>query len=135
MDAPTRISWTRERCEALDRSDPLATRRALFRMPPGVYLDGNSLGLLPVAAQERVADVVADEWGRGLIRSWNAADWIHLPRLVGEKLAALIGAEPGSVLATDSTSINLFKLLAQEEAKHKQTFETLYDDHMAQLGD
>jgi kynureninase len=98
---------------ALDESDPLAAQRAKFSLPDGiVYLDGNSLGALPVAAMERVARVVRREWGEGLIRSWNAHDWIGLPGRVGAKIAGLIGAGPGEVVAADSTSVNLFKLIA-----------------------
>ena len=99
--------------EALDRDDPLAAFRERFLLPPGViYLDGNSLGALPKAVPERMRQVVAREWGGGLIRSWNAAHWIDLPREVGDKIAPLIGAEPGEVVAADSTSVNLFKLLS-----------------------
>jgi kynureninase len=98
---------------ALDEGDPLAAQRAKFRLPDGiVYLDGNSLGALPIAAMERVERVVRDEWGEGLIRSWNNHDWIGLPCRVGAKIAGLIGAGPGEVVAADSTSVNLFKLIA-----------------------
>jgi kynureninase len=95
-----------------DASDPLRSFRERFELPPNiVYLDGNSLGALPVATRERVARVVADEWGAGLIRSWNDCDWIRAPRRVGDKIAGLIGAEPGEVVVCDSTSVNLFKLI------------------------
>lgn len=106
------MTITRADLEALDRADPLAPFRDEFVLPEGViYLDGNSLGPLPRATATRLARVVEDEWGRGLIRSWNEADWIGLPERVGDKIARLIGAAPGSVLAADQTSINLFKLL------------------------
>jgi len=98
--------------EALDCGDPLAPFRDRFALPPGViYLDGNSLGPLPRATGARVAEVVACEWGEGLIRSWNAAGWMDLPRAVGQGIARLIGGERGSVAVGDSTSVNLFKLL------------------------
>jgi kynureninase len=98
---------------ALDAVDPLAGARERFVLPEGtIYLDGNSLGALPRAAKERAQAVVAREWGEGLIRSWNDAGWIDLPRKVAGKIARLIGAEADEVLVTDSTSINLFKLLA-----------------------
>ena len=100
-------------CRALDASDPLRTLRQLFALPEGViYLDGNSLGVLPKATAERVAKVVTQEWGQGLIRSWNSAGWFDLPQRLGDKIARLIGAGAGEVVATDSTSINLFKVLS-----------------------
>jgi kynureninase len=103
----------RAHCEILDRDDPLAEFREQFLLPEDViYLDGNSLGALPKAVPSRIRRVVAEEWGEGLIRSWNAAHWIDLPRRVGDKIAPLIGAEPGEVVAADSTSVNLFKLLS-----------------------
>ncbi len=86
--------------------------RREFALPEGViYLDGNSLGALPRLSSVRVADAVKREWGNDLIRSWNSADWINAPERVGNKLAKLIGANDGEVVACDSTSINLFKAL------------------------
>lgn len=97
----------------LDREDPLAHKREAFDIPEGViYLDGNSLGALPRGVASRLADVVSRQWGQSLIRGWNEHDWIDLPARVGDKIARLIGAERGSVVAADSTSINLFKVLA-----------------------
>ena len=102
-----------ERARELDAADPLAEYRERFAIPEGViYLDGNSLGALPERAPARLAEVVLEEWGKGLIRSWNSADWIDLPRRVGAKIAPLIGAAPHEVIAADSTSVNLFKLIA-----------------------
>jgi len=99
--------------EAADAADPLRDFRARFRLPDGVlYLDGNSLGALPLATIARTADVVTREWGDRLIRSWNEADWIGAPQRVGAKIAQIVGAEPDSVIVADSTSVNLFKLLA-----------------------
>ena len=104
---------TREDCVALDLADPLRDRRDLFDLPDGViYLDGNSLGALPKAVPARLAQVVAGEWGRDLIRSWNSAGWIDLPARVGARIAPLIGAGTDEVIACDSTSVNLFKLAA-----------------------
>ncbi len=98
--------------QALDREDPLAPCRDLFALPEGViYLDGNSLGARPKAVSARIAAVVEQEWGTGLIRSWNDAGWMDLPRRIGAKIGRLIGAAPDSTLVTDSTSVNLFKLL------------------------
>ena len=106
------MTITRQTCHALDAQDPLAPLRAHFTLPPGViYLDGNSLGVMPAATPARVAEVVAQEWGTGLIRSWNTARWIDLPQRLGNKLARLIGAAPDEVMCTDSTSINLYNCL------------------------
>ena len=104
---------TRTDCLTLDALDPLAPLRAQFDLPPGViYLDGNSLGARPKAALARARDVIAREWGQGLVRSWNTAGWFDLPQRLGDRLAPLIGARPGEVVITDSTSLNLFKALA-----------------------
>ncbi|MBP6673757.1 MAG: kynureninase [Vitreoscilla sp.] len=104
---------TRSDCIALDAQDPLRELRNLFTLPEGVnYLDGNSLGVLPRATAARVAQVVQQEWGEGLIRSWNTAGWMAQPQRVGNKIARLIGAGEGEVVAADSTSINLYKVLA-----------------------
>ena len=97
---------------ALDAADSLRGLRDRFVLPEGlIYLDGNSLGPLPKAAAARLDAVVAEEWGEGLIRSWNAHDWIGMPQRVGAKVAPLIGARPHEVIVADSTSVNLFKLL------------------------
>ena len=104
---------TRESCVARDQTDALRAKRDLFAISPGmIYLDGNSLGVLPKEVAERLAAVVRDEWGAGLISSWNTAGWIDLPARVGAKIAPLIGAAPDSVIAADSTSVNLFKMAA-----------------------
>lgn len=104
---------TRADAERLDAADPLASFRDRFVLPDGlVYLDGNSLGALPKTATERVARVVAREWGEGLVRSWNDAGWIDLPRRVGDKIARLVGAGEGEVVCADSTSVNVFKVLS-----------------------
>ena len=104
---------TRDDALARDASDPLAAHRRAFCLPEGViYLDGNSLGALPLSTSARVREVIEREWGEGLIRSWNTARWIDLPRRVGAKIARLIGAKAHEVICADSTSINLFKVLA-----------------------
>ena len=103
----------REVLEALDRIDPLAPLRDKFLLPPGViYLVGNSLGALPRSTAARVSRVIEKEWGEDLITSWNRHDWIAMPQRVGDKIARLIGADAGEVVVAESTSINLFKVLA-----------------------
>lgn len=104
---------TLNNCRALDARDPLRPLRDQFVLPEGViYLDGNSLGVLPKNAAARVAEVITQEWGQELIRSWNSAGWFHLPQGLGDKIARLVGANPGEVVATDSTSVNLYKVLS-----------------------
>ncbi|MBC8792809.1 MAG: kynureninase [Tagaea sp. CACIAM 22H2] len=105
--------------KAMDAADPLASARHLFSLPPGaIYLDGNSLGALPRATPARLQDVVRDEWGGDLIASWNKHGWIDLARRVGDKIAKLIGAEANTVSVGDSTSIALFKVLADALARN-----------------
>ena len=115
-------------CEVLDQQDPLRQLRDQFDLPDGViYLDGNSLGVLPRATPTRVAQAVTQEWGQDLIKSWNSAGWFTLPQRVGDKIARVIGAGAGEVVAADSTSINLYKVLcaalhiAAADAPHKKT--------------
>jgi len=97
----------------LDKEDPLAEKRQEFYLPENtIYLDGNSLGPLPVRAGTRAQQLIGQEWGRDLITSWNVHNWIDMPVEVGEKIAKLIGAGNGQVVCCDSISINLFKLLA-----------------------
>jgi kynureninase len=109
MNAPA----SRDDCLALDAADPLAPLRERFDLPEGlIYLDGNSLGARPRTATARVQEVVAREWGQDLIRSWNSAGWFDMPKRLGDRLATLIGAGPGEVVVTDTTSLNLFKALA-----------------------
>jgi len=106
-------SFTADRSYALQRDadDPLASFRERFVIddPSLIYLDGNSLGRLPLATAERIAEVVRREWGTGLVRSW--ARWVGLPGRVGDLLGShLLGAAPGQVLVCDSTTVNLYKL-------------------------
>ena len=90
-----------------------ATTRALFELPEGViYLGGNSLGPLPKAVSDRVAACVSQEWGAQLIKGWNDAGWMAQPRLLGDRLARLIGAPPGSVVLGDTLSIKVFQALS-----------------------
>jgi kynureninase len=104
-------------------TDELADFRSQFVIPEPhlIYLDGNSLGRLPKVTTTRLQRIVEDDWGRGLIRSWNT-DWFNAPTRIGEKIARLIGAEAGQVIVSDSTSINLFKLVMAALAKqHNRT--------------
>ncbi|THD73350.1 kynureninase [Thalassobius vesicularis] len=87
--------------------------KALFDLPQGViYLDGNSLGPLPKAAPARMEQVMRAEWGQMLITGWNKAGWMHQPRQIGDRIARLIGAEPGSVVMGDTLSIKVYQALA-----------------------
>lgn len=97
--------------QQLDSQDPLASYREQFVIPDPdlIYLDGNSLGILPKAAQEKARQVVDDQWGKDLIRGWNKG-WWEAPSRVGDKIGALIGAAPGQTLISDTVSVNLFKL-------------------------
>jgi kynureninase len=108
MTAPTRTDL-----EALDRRDPLAGFRDEFFLPAGtIYLNGNSLGAMPLAAAERGRRVVEQEWAEGLIGSMNTAGWYELPQTLGRKVAPLVGAGPHEVVMTDATGINLYKVMA-----------------------
>jgi kynureninase len=102
-----------QRASAFDAADPLAVYRERFSLPEGIiYLDGNSLGALPKATPGKLQEVIQKEWGGGLIRSWNDAGWFAMAGRVGARIAPLIGAAPHEVIACDSTSVNLFKLIA-----------------------
>jgi kynureninase len=105
------FEYTREEAARLDAADRLAAFRKRFIIddPALIYLDGNSLGRLPVAAADIVSEAVREQWGKRLIESWND-EWIGLPRAMGAKIARIIGAEADEVVMTDSTSVNLFKL-------------------------
>ena len=97
----------------LDAADPLAFARDRFRMPAGViYLDGNSLGALPTAAPQALADTAERQWGGDLIASWNKHGWIDWPTRIAAKLTPIVGAQQNELLIADSTSVSLFKLLA-----------------------
>ncbi|MBB1256952.1 aminotransferase class V-fold PLP-dependent enzyme, partial [Streptomyces sp. OF3] len=96
----------------LDGADKLADRRDAFVLddsPETVYLDGNSLGALPRAVPDRLAHVVAHEWGSMRIRSWTESGWWEAPERIGDRIAPLVGAAPGQVVVGDSTSVNVFK--------------------------
>ncbi len=108
----TSLTWTRERAEEMDLEDPLAEKRAEFWIPEGtVYLGGNSLGALPAALSGRLQALAGDEWGRGLVASWEGAGWMQAPERVGDKIARLIGAGAGEVIAADSTTVGLTQAL------------------------
>ena len=104
---------TLQDCQALDAKDALRPLRDRFALPAGViYLDGNSLGAQPKAAAARVAEVVTQEWGKDLITSWNKAGWITLPERLGNQFAPWLGVGEGELMFTDTTSINLYKVLS-----------------------
>ncbi|ULR52388.1 kynureninase [Streptomyces deccanensis] len=99
------ISAARE----LDAADELACLRSRFVLDDAVYLDGNSLGALPVSVPGRLADVVYREWGELRIRSWDESGWWTAPERIGDRIAPLVGAAPGQIVVGDSTSVNVFK--------------------------
>jgi kynureninase len=102
---------TRADALALDALDPLASWRDEFVVIDEslVYLDGNSLGMMPRRTAARLQRVLNDEWAGGLIRSWD--DWLDMPQRVGDRLAPIIGARPGEVAVHDSTTVNLYQLV------------------------
>lgn len=107
MTAPSLAS-----VRALDAADPLAAFKAQFEMPEStIYLDGNSLGPMTKSVPEEMARAVREEWGQGLISSWNAAGWWELPLTLGRKLGPILGAADGQVVVSDSTSVNIYKTL------------------------
>ena len=96
-----------------DLTDVLASKKDAFQIPEGItYLDGNSLGVLPKHVPARLGQVITEEWGTSLIRAWNTHSWIDLPARTGDRIARLIGAHKGTVVACDSTSVNVFKVLS-----------------------
>ena len=103
----------------LDADDPLREFNTQFYRadPEEIYLDGNSLGRLPLESQRMMKEIVQNQWGEGLIRSWGER-WYDAPTRIGDKLAGLIGALPGEVILADSTTINLFKLVMSALAIH-----------------
>src|SRR5512145_986476 len=105
------FSSSRDFAKQLDTQDPLASYRGQFVLndPDLIYLDGNSLGAMPKAAQEKSRQIVDEQWGTDLIRGWNKG-WWEAPSRIGDKIGQLIGAAPGQTLVSDTVSINLFKL-------------------------
>ncbi|MGW9301601.1 kynureninase [Streptomyces cyaneofuscatus] len=99
----------RERAAKLDAADPLAPQRELFALDDGVYLDGNSLGALPLHVPARVQDVLTRQWGELRIRSWGESGWWTAPERIGDRIAPLVGAAAGQIVVGDSTSVNVFK--------------------------
>lgn len=105
------FNFYRDFAQHLDSQDSLGSYREQFIIPDPdlIYLDGNSLGILPKAAQERARQVVDDQWGKDLIRGWNKG-WWEAPARVGDKIGTIIGAAPEQTLVSDTVSVNLFKL-------------------------
>jgi len=126
----------RKVAQALDARDPLGAFRDRFDLPDGIiYLDGNSLGAMPKSVPARMKHAVEQEWARGLIRSWNDADWYPAPQRVGARIARLIGASADEVVVADSTSVNLFKVLTAALALRakRRKIVTLRDDFPTDL--
>jgi kynureninase len=104
---------TPDEARQLDTKDPLVFARGRFRLPDNkIYLDGNSLGALPVAAASALANTVERQWGEDLIASWTKHDWIDWPTRIAARLGPIVGAQSNELLIADSTSVCLFKLLA-----------------------
>jgi kynureninase len=102
-----------EHAAELDAADPIGHLRERFLPSEDglVYLDGNSLGMLPLATRDRLARAVTQEWGGRLVRGWH--EWLDLPARVGDVLGEqLLGAAPGQVLVCDSITVNLYKVVA-----------------------
>jgi kynureninase len=108
----TRTEWTIDGARELDAQDPIGYARTKFALPDGtIYLNGNSLGPLPVASSARVRQTIEQEWGLSLSRGWSGLGWMDAPRRLGDRIARLIGALPGEVLVADTTSVALTKVL------------------------
>lgn len=122
------IRTLQDKAERLDRQDPLAGFRERFAVPDEslLYMDGNSLGRMPLASREHVQRVLDDQWADRLIRSWGE-DWYQAPTRIGNKLAELIGARPGEVVISDSTSVNLYKLVMSALALRGDRLEIISD--------
>ena len=115
--------WTKEKCRQLDISDKLAGYKDQFHLPKGIiYLDGNSLGALPKTALARSQQVIQDEWGNDLVKSWNSAGWFDMPVKLGNKLAKILGANPGEMVITDSISTNVFKTVSAALMLQKEKY-------------
>ena len=111
------MTLTRTDAVARDANDPLAGFKARFALPAGkIYLGGNTLGAASHDSIARLERAAGREWATNLVSAWNLDDWIGLPRRLGDKIAGLIGAGPGEVVVTDSTTVNLFKLLHSARA-------------------
>ncbi len=112
----------------LDAQDPLRDFKSLFFQADEheIYLDGNSLGRLPLVTRRKMDEIIVDQWGKGLIRSWGES-WYDAPTRIGDKLAGLIGAHPGEVIIADSTTINLFKLVVSALSINSQRKQIISD--------
>ena len=121
------LQKAREAAAALDASDELAHVRARFDIPGDIlYFDGNSLGPLTHASRAVIERTVTHEWRERLIRSWNE-DWLEMPERVGNAIAPLIGAAPGTVICADNTSVNLHKALMSAVAMRPGRTEIIAD--------
>jgi kynureninase len=118
-----------DQARALDRDDPLGhfRREFVIKDPAVIYLDGNSLGRLPVKTMEYMNNAISGQWGEKLIRSWNEG-WYNQPVRLGRKIAQIIGAHPDEVIVSDSTSVNLYKLAYGALKSGEDRTEIISDD-------
>jgi kynureninase len=107
----SQVSLDRAHAEELDAADPLGEyrRQFMFDDPSLIYLNGNSLGALPLPTLARMQTMLREEWGTALARSWD--HWVDLPAQAGDVVGELVGAAPGQVIVTDNTTVNLYKLV------------------------
>lgn len=120
-----------DKIRQLDAKDPLASFRNEFyhnELEDLIYLDGNSLGRLPLAAKKQLDDIISHQWGKRLIRSWNE-HWLDTPKRIAAKIATLVGAKPSEIFVGDSTSVNLYKL-AFASLKFNSGKDTLISDSL-----
>ncbi|MBU6079817.1 kynureninase [Allobacillus halotolerans] len=108
------VQPTKEYAEKLDQQDALRDMKKEFYVQEDqIYLDGNSLGLMPKRAEDTLNEVI-DSWKNFGIDGWSEGKypWYYLSENLGKQVASLIGAKPEEVIVTGSTTTNLHQLAA-----------------------